>query len=45
MASANMRIFLDSSQLHDHPDNYIKFMPVIPNVVYPDIISRSLHPG
>ena len=41
----NMRIFLDSSQLHDHPDYHHKFMPVIPNVVYPDIISHSSHPS
>ena len=35
----NIKIFLNSEQLHVHPYDHQKYMPVIPNVVYPLIIS------
>ena len=39
----NLKIFLNTDQLHEHPEDNNKFMPVIPNIVYPQIISQCLH--
>ena len=38
----NFKIFLNSDQLHDDPYDHTKLMPVIPNIVYPVIISQCL---
>lgn len=39
----NIKIFLNSSQLHVHPYDHNLYMPVIPNVVYPQIIAQCVN--
>ena len=39
----NIKIFLNSDQLHVHPYDHNSYMPVIPNVVYPQIIAHCVN--
>ena len=40
--SNNIKLYVNKTQLHEHPYDNNKFMPVIPNVVYPTIISNCV---